>query len=226
MRQLNLLWLLLGLGLTSCIQDDIIDDLVTESLQITNPIDTLAFGESYQLETRFTNNIGQTETPTLQWWSSDETILSVTNTGLLNGVAKGSAQIFVALASNDLPDLIDTLSIVVDEETSIVDTGGRSGSIQTTSSYVLTGDFTVTQEGTSLRIDFKDNYEASRALPGLYLYLTNNPSSISGALEVAKVATFDGAHSYVIENLNIQEFDYLLYFCKPFRVKVGDGTIN
>lgn len=226
MRQLNLLWLLLGLSLTSCIQDDIIDDLVPEALQFTNPIDTIAFGETYQLETRFTNNIGQTENPSLQWWSSDDNILTVTNTGLLTGVAKGSAQVFVALASNDLPDLIATLDIVVDEETTIVDVGQRSGAIQTTSSYVLTGDFTVVQDGMDLRIDFKENYEASRSLPGLYLYLTNNPNSVSGALEVGKVATFSGTHTYVIENLDIQEFDYLFYYCKPFRVKVGDGTIN
>ena len=46
------------------------------------------------------------------------------------------------------------------------------------------------------------------------------------ALEIGAVETFNGAHSYVIENTDISEYEFILYFCKPFVVKVGDGQIN
>ena len=44
----------------------------------------------------------------------------------------------------------------------------------------------------------------------------------------AHVTVFSGAHSYQIVNagIDITTYDYLLYYCKPFVVKVGDGKIN
>nr|HQU58856.1 hypothetical protein [Saprospiraceae bacterium] len=75
-------------------------------------------------------------------------------------------------------------------------------------------------------LEIADNYRASTSLPGLYLYLTNNPATVNNALEVGKVAVFDGAHSYHISGVGINDYDYLLYWCKPFSVKVGDGEMQ
>ena len=103
----------------------------------------------------------------------------------------------------------------------------RSGVIQTTTFYDLEGDFELIQndDGT-LTLDIADNYRASSGLPGLYVYLTNNPRSISGAFEIGEVNVFSGAHSFEIDGVELNQFNYLLYFCKPFNVKVGDGEIN
>jgi len=102
----------------------------------------------------------------------------------------------------------------------------RIGTIRTTSSYKLEGDFTLKEEDGKLIIDIADNYEASDALPGLYIYLTNNPNTNTGAVEIGAVDIFKGAHTYEVTGVNINDFDYLLYFCKPFGVKVGDGEIK
>ena len=77
----------------------------------------------------------------------------------------------------------------------------------------------------NLELKIENNYKASTSLPGLYLYLTNNPNTIANAKKIQKVAVFNGAHSYIIENTSINEFSHLLYWCKPFSVKVGDGEI-
>ena len=99
-------------------------------------------------------------------------------------------------------------------------------SINTTSSYALTGDFTITEDGNGgINLVFADNYNASTALPGLYVYLTNNPSTTTGSLELQKVQTFQGAHTYSIPNVGVNDYSHVLYFCKPFNVKVGDGEI-
>ena len=41
------------------------------------------------------------------------------------------------------------------------------------------------------------------------------------------VQVFDGAHEYALPaGIGLLDYDYLLYYCKPFGVKVGDGAID
>lgn len=226
MKKQLLIGAVLSLALSSCIQDDIIFDTVAETFRITNPIDTLAVGDAYTFESRYTDNVGQEGTTNISWTSSNSEIIAVDNSGTVTGIAQGQASIYADVVSQGQSTIGDTLSIVVADETTEVTTSARSGVIKTTTFYQLEGDFTITQDGTNLVIEVAENYRASSALPGLYLYLTNNPNTTSGALEVSMVSTFSGAHSYTIEDVDIKDYDYLLYFCKPFRVKVGDGKID
>lgn len=78
----------------------------------------------------------------------------------------------------------------------------------------------------NLDVSIKNNYRASTSLPGLYVYLSNNPNSINGAKEIGRVRIFNGAHNYQISNTGINDYKYILYWCKPFSVKVGHGEIN
>lgn len=100
-----------------------------------------------------------------------------------------------------------------------------TGKIKTTSTYELSGDYVLKSEGADLLLSLDDNYEASNALPVLYIYLSNNSASIEDALEIGAVTVFKGAHSYTIPNTGINDYAYILYFCKPFNVKVGEGVI-
>lgn len=224
----NAFYLLPLFFLSSCIQDDILFDTVEETLRITNPIDSLGIGDSIQFQIRYTNNIGEIEMPNVSWLSSAASILQIDDQGLAIGQLEGRAEVYATVDIDGIKSVHDTLSIVVIAQ---ADTMGneaqtRSGSIRTTSSYQLEGDFVVTEEQNNLFITFADNYEASRNLPGLYLYLTNNPNSVANALEIGKVETFSGAHTYELPGVNLNDYDYLLYYCKPFRVKVGDGQIQ
>ena len=104
----------------------------------------------------------------------------------------------------------------------------RSGVIATTSTYKLSGDYNLEfSDSGALVLSLADNYEASTSLPGLYVYLTNNPNSINGALELAKVTVFEGAHNYMLPaDVTITDYSYIMYWCKPFSVKVGGGNIE
>ena len=75
-------------------------------------------------------------------------------------------------------------------------------------------------------IDIDDTYVADAGLPGLYIYLSNNPNSIANALEIGEVTVFEGEHNYEVPNVELNEYNFLVYFCKPFNVKVGDGAID
>ena len=222
----NLFFLLL-LGLFSaCIGNDILLDTVAESVKITLWVDTLAVNDQMNFEARYTDQVGQTVDRNIVWTSSDPTILEITPAGEATGLAKGNVFVYASADAVAGGEINDSVAVVVDETTSALPLTERSGTIKTTSSYQLEGDFTIKVDGNDLVIEVAENYRASSALPGLYLYMTNNPATNNNALEVSEVEVFSGAHSYRIEGVDISEYDYLLYYCKPFNVKVGDAEID
>ena len=213
----------IALVFQSCIGDDLIFDSVAESLRITIAPDTLAVGDEFPLEYQYTNEVGLEESVTVQWISSDPTILSVSEDGVVIGLSPGEASIILSRPENTLSD---TTHIIVGE-TTVLSSTSRSGQLQTTSSYVLEGDFELADSGNGLTLSLGSNYRASSSLPGLYVYLTNNPNTINGAVEISKVTVFSGAHSFTVPSeVDIEEYSYVLYYCKPFSVKVGDGQFD
>jgi hypothetical protein len=121
-------------------------------------------------------------------------------------------------------NLIDSLETTVGDET-VLPPAEKAGVVATTSNYALSGSFTLIRKGDDLELEFFNDYNASTALPKLVVYLSNNPSSNGNALEIAEVTTFSGAHTYTIPNVGINDYRYVLYFCKPYAVKVGHGAI-
>ncbi len=209
----------------SCIGNDYVDDEVEPILRLSNPIDSLAIDSSYQFEFMFLNNVGKSEEVEALWSSSNDQVISIDGNGLAIAKSEGSATISVEYEYGSF-QLKDSNEIGVGAKT-VIASKERSGTIKSTSSYKLTGDFVLKlEEGGDLSLIIADNYEATSALPGLYVYLSNNPSTTSGALEIQAVEVFKGAHTYTIKNVALNDYSYVLYFCKPFNVKVGDGVIN
>ncbi|MEP2026875.1 MAG: hypothetical protein ABJH98_08820 [Reichenbachiella sp.] len=186
---------------------------------------SLKVGESYDLMFRYLNNVGMPEGTEVRWETSDPAVLGVDNDGALMAYQMGQSEIAVVLVSND--EVMDKIIVEVSNETVVLSSGDKSGTIASTSSYKLSGDFLINNAEGGVEILISNNYEASEALPGLYVYLSNNPSTVSGALEIGEVTVFSGAHGYTVteENLTVDTYAYLLYFCKPFNVKVGHGEI-
>lgn len=220
--QLSLIFMT-ALLLNACVGDDFVDDAIDPVLRITSNIDTIQVGELYQLEATYLNNIGQEENVELIWESSNPDILSIDNSGLANPLKEGNTTITATLndGTNSLSDQID---IVVGQETVVQEAQSRTGSIQVTSNYILEGNFELSEENGGLKLSIDDSYKASAGLPGLYIYLTNNPTTISNAYEIGMVNTFEGAHEFIIaDNVGINDYSHVLYFCKPFNIKIGDG---
>jgi len=214
------------LGINGCIGDDIIQDRVDPVVRIMNLVDTIEVNTQYQFEATYFNNVGQEAANPVAWSSSDENIISITTAGLATAQELGNV-ILTAEATSDDGEQIKTESMVVVGNSTVVSSTDRTGSLQTTSSYALSGDFSLEEDNGILKLSFADNYNASTALPGLYVYLTNNPNTTSGAFEIGKVEAFSGAHSYELPStVGIMDYEYVLYFCKPFNVKVGDGQFE
>ncbi len=199
-------------------------DSIDPVVRITSTVDTIALNSSFLFDFVYLNNVGQAETVNATWSSGDPSIISIDNQGLAQALQIGSTTISVEY--NDGNNMLKDETEVHVGDNTVMTILKRSGSIATTSSYKLTGDFSLCEDGNDLVLEFEGNYEASTALPGLYVYLTNNPSTTSNAYEIGAVETFSGQHTYRISNITINDFNYVLYFCKPFNVKVGDGEIS
>jgi hypothetical protein len=219
--------------LQSCIGEDLINDFVDERVTIVNPIDSLEVGKTYTFQARFFNNAGLENALPIKWSSSDPLIASVTDQGLVTGLKAGPVKIIAKAQLTAEKTVADTVKIqVANKKTSGGGTTGntvlRSGTIRSTSNYALKGDFSISRNATgNLVISLSEFYVADTNLPGLYVYLTNNPSTAKDAYEIGKVTVFKGAHSYVLPtSIELNSYSHILYWCKPFSVKVGDGAIK
>ncbi|SNR16987.1 Ig-like domain-containing protein [Tenacibaculum jejuense] len=228
MKHLSILLLSIFL-LQSCIQDDIIDDRVDASFSITNPISEITLSDTFQLTTKYTDNVGKTVTTNITWSSSNEMIATVSNSGLVTAVAQGQTTIMASIVSEEGETITDEIVVTVTmDQVDNNTTQEKTGTIRTTSSYVLEGTFTLREipNTNNLELVINDNYRASSSLPGLYIYLTNNPNTVNNAKEIQAVRVFNGAHTYIIEDTGINDFSHILYWCKPFSVKVGEAEIQ
>jgi len=209
----------------ACIGDDFIDDIREPEIRITSTIDSIEINTSVNLEAMFLNKAGLQEEVNATWSSSNEMVATVDNNGTVNALNFGETTITVSF-TNGTVNVTDLITIFVGMATSATN-NSIMGAISTTSSYKLNGNFTLleNEQANGLELVFDTDYCASTALPGLYVYLSNNRNNIANGLEIGAVEVFSGAHIYNIANAGINDYAFIVYFCKPFNVKVGDGEL-
>ncbi|SNT16099.1 hypothetical protein SAMN05421640_2580 [Ekhidna lutea] len=212
--------------LTGCIGQDVLMDEVSPVIRITNPISTMEVNTTYQFEYMFLDNVGlETQPNSIIWTTSDMSRLTIDQNGLAESLDNGEITITVFANSGEL-EADTSLTFEITGDPTMMADDERTGKIMTTSSYQLEGDFKLFKSGDDLIVDIASNYVADDNLPGLYVYLTNNPNSPSGGYEIGAVQVFSGAHKYTIPDVGLLDYDYLFYYCKPFKVKVGHGDIE
>lgn len=224
MKNLLILFSIITISLSSCIKDDIVEDFVEPTIRLMTTPDTIVVGSQFKFEFSYFNNIGIQEDISPLWSSSDDSIITIDQTGLATAIQRGSSVISVSYSNGDI-DITESFVVNVGE-VFVEAPDGRFGRIATTSSYLLEGDFEIIEHDGGITINIFENYRASTALPGLYVYLTNNISTVSGAYQIGPVEVFEGTHSYQLDGVGINDYSHILYFCKPFNVKVGDAEIQ
>ncbi|OSY88279.1 hypothetical protein WH52_05765 [Tenacibaculum holothuriorum] len=228
MKHFKLLFLFLII-LQSCVENDIVDDRVDEKLTINNPIEKITLNTTYQYTTKYTNNVGQTSTPTISWSSSESSIISVSNNGLITALAEGNAIITASTTTEDGKTITTNNTVLVTTE-NIDNNGPKEKSGTLSGSYSLRGTFTLKEipNSNDLELSINADYNLSSGVPGPYLYLSNNPNTVigNGSKEISRVTTFSGTHAYIIKDTKIGDFKYVFYWCKPFGVKIGIGEIK
>jgi general stress protein CsbA len=207
--------------LSSCIGTDVLDDFVDSEIVITIPVISIEAGTMYAFEAVYRNNVGREEDVELTWQSSDTDIVEVDQQGVATAVAAGMADITVRGGSA-------TLVFVVEIGESTVESPSiRSATLETVSSYPMTGSATLEEIDGELVLKIANDFVTTSALPGLYIYLSNNPSSLADSYEISRVNEFEGAQEYrITDDIGLFDYEYVLFFCKPFVVPVGNGRLN
>ena len=196
-----------------------------------------ALGNTISDKTSFTISkavtvITETATMTVD---SGTTTTATTSDITTSTIDSGTTASILTSTSATTTTVSDTSSTTTDTDSTptvdddVVVTAPRTyqGKIRTTSSYELTGSYEYgLNDAGQLVLNIGDDYLASTAIPRLLVYLSNNPNSPSGVDLIAEVTVFSGAHSYVLpSSIDISDYKYILYWCKPFIVKAGDSTI-
>jgi hypothetical protein len=179
----------------------------------------------------------ETETSTMTTDTETSTMTTETETSTMTTDTETSTMTTETETSTMTTDT-ETSTMTIETETSTTTIDNNTGTgivlapqfyegeIISTSSYILEGNFRYEHNGTQITLSLDENYRASTSLPGLYLYLGNNPNTVNGAIEIAKVTVFNGAHEYILPpSIELADYKYLIYWCKPFSVPVGEGTI-
>jgi hypothetical protein len=106
----------------------------------------------------------------------------------------------------------------------------KKGAFSKTTSYKAAGYFEMTKTSNGIKIELASNYVADTSLPGFALFLTNNPNSLANALQIDAYDDADGAHytgafTYNIQNVGLNDYKYLVQWCRPFSILTGKAFI-
>lgn len=86
----------------SCSGVDLIDDYVPPTLRISNAIDELPIGSSFELKASYFNNVGELiEEAAIQWVSLNPEIISIESNGTATPIQQGTAQIVAQITSEE-----------------------------------------------------------------------------------------------------------------------------
>lgn len=216
----------LFLLLSACVGEDLVDDQVPTEIRITNPILSLEIEQTHQYQAKYFDFVGReiSEKP-LVWESSDPAVASVSHQGLVTAIGEGSAVITVT-SEDDLGNVISATDKLEVSDNTQAEKMIISGTLQTTSNYLLSGSFRLEKTEASFTLYLEDDYQADRGLPRLVVFLSNNRNSVADAYRVGEVRVFSGAHSYDLPSeFGLMDYRYLLYWCEPFNVDVGEGIL-
>lgn len=210
-----------ALLLEGCIGTDEIADAVQERVSIENVMIEIKVGESHQFTATYFDNTGNPVNADVNWTSSDPTVISITTDGLATAESLGESTI-----TAEANGISESLLIATNETGSTASTQ-RTAMLKTTSTYPLDGTATLSINGGATILQFSEDFATTPVLPGLFVYLTNNPTTINGALEIGEVAEFTGAQTYAVPgDIDLFTYNFVLFYCKPFVVPVGQGELE
>ncbi len=216
---LNYLFLLLIVG--GCIETDIVEqELVPARVEITRKATSIKIGETYQFQAQYFDDLGNVVNADITWASTDPGIISINDAGL--AMANSAGNVTISATTNDATDMIPVEAGDVTSEPLLE----RTGTFRGNRDYEVTGNFTLSEETGELQLSFSSDFSTSNG-PGLYIYLTNSESSITGGVELGELKSNTGAQTYAVGgDVQLGTYDYVLVYCKPFGVAFGLGKFD
>ncbi|MEQ9439092.1 MAG: Ig-like domain-containing protein [Cyclobacteriaceae bacterium] len=185
---------------------------------------SLAIGDKLQIMASATNVAGEDlMVEEYIWESSDEAIATVTASGLVTAVGRGSAEI-VASAGG-----VESEPLRV-----MVGTTARSGTFMGSGNYSAQGTATLEMDNAGdVVLVTSEDFEADLAL-GTFIYLSNSTAGTetsNNGIEIADISDNPkGAKTFNISDINeeveLTTYRYVVILCKPARITFGFADLN
>jgi hypothetical protein len=174
-------------------------------------IQEVKLNESATIMATGKNNTG-TVIPGLSfaWQSSSSSLVEVTSAGLVTGKAYGTADVTASsLGIQSAPVMVQVI---------------RKGNF---SGMGSTGMAKLKIENGVLKLQTTPDFSVAGGPPDLRIYLGNNSSNITGAVEVASLNQRSGAQSWnVPAPATITQFRYVIVWCKQFGGTYGVADLG
>ncbi len=152
---------------------------------------------------------------TFEWQTSNSEVAVVDATGLVTAVANGTCEIAAIHQGKASQPYVVTVS----------DAAIREGAFEGAAGHQARGTAMLSAYENGVRLMFSEDFFASNG-PGLYVYLSQHPNSTEGGIELAPLTVLEGPSSYDVNNVTLNAYDYVLIYCKPFKVVVGRALLN
>ncbi len=199
----------------------VISENAAASVDISAPKTSLSIGESVVV-TAVVKNINDEpiSTSTVQWQSSNETVVTVAADGTVTAVGNGTASLF---------GIVDG---VYSNEIQFTVSGTLQGTFVPQGGYQASGSATLKTVNGNLILEFSSDFTTSFAL-GTYIYLStsiSNGSAVqSGGIELGQITT-NGMHSWNVTQLfpgtTATQYQYVVILCKPANVLFGYAQLQ
>ncbi len=154
----------------------------------------------------------------LVWSSSDVTVATVTQEGLVTAIADGEVRITAVM--DEVSGFID---LIVGTATALT----RTANFEGLSGYSASGDAVLEMDSIgSITLRFANNFMVQNG-PGLFVYLSNSSNQITGAVELGALKEASGAQNYFVPGeVGLNDFDHIVIYCKPFGVGFGTAPLS
>lgn len=221
MNRLIILYAIIAFFMFGCIGEDVVESERIGKVEITTPVISLEIGTSLQLDFLYQNFSGMEITPNeIEWVSKDPEIATITNDGLLMANKLGVATI--KLTVDDL--LMDSISVEAAEMTQVAEI--RSGSFSGSNGYSVSGTCELLNNEGVLELTLEEDFRSSNG-PGLYVYMSNKQSNVTGGVSLGELKKNTGAQNYVVpEGISLNTYQFVLIYCQPFGVTFGSASLN
>ncbi|MEP2671619.1 MAG: Ig-like domain-containing protein [Cyclobacteriaceae bacterium] len=198
------------------------DDTQVAYVDIVATKTALSVGESTTMTVTAKNiNNGAVAGGGVQWFTSDEAIVTIDGSGIATAQASGVANVYA------------TIDGVFSNEIEITVGGGkRMGTFQSANGYEATGMVTMEIISGDLILKFSDDFMTDFAL-GTFIYLANNHTSGTAirneGIELGEITT-NGSHTFNVSenfpNTTLSQFEYVIVLCKPASIPFGFAQLN
>lgn len=195
-----------------------INDVASVSVTISAPATTsLQVNGTAQLVAEAKNMSGTTlNGKTVEWFSENANILTVSTNGLVTAIANGEAEVHAkveGVKSNSIKFSVGTVNQL-------------TGTFQSAGGYFAKGTVTAKELNGKLVIDLGSDFSASVAR-GTFIYLANSTSGgtvKSAGLELGQWSS--GAQTYQVSGVTLTQYKYVVVLCKPAGVTFGFAELK